>query len=159
MGIASAILLAAIFGFWGLIFSSDKEIHFEDIAILTGYDSAVGLALNNRRSDIENQSAIINGRLKALHIRDIEYPEDLGDGSVVAKFVNSVSAQLLQQSVQLQCAFLVGFVGFVENNTPGKYPDFDLRIAASCAGFPAQPTLDDRQYLEVLISNAKQRLK
>ncbi len=145
MGIFAVLIGAAIIA----LFSYEKPVSNHNISYLTGYDAAIALALANKGDDITRIKSKIDFRLTKLNVGKLEYPSEPNKdgGLMVAEFVNDLRGSLSAQDKALECAFLTGFAGFVETNTPGTFPSFDLKKSASCAGFPIRDDLGAKEYL------------
>ena len=152
MGIVAALAVAGIIGLWNW----NEPISKNDIALLVGYDSAFALALNNQGDDITKIRAEIDARLGLLDLEELSYPTDPADGGPVAEFANQVIGSLSAVSKSQTCAFQLGFAGLVETNTPGTYPTFSIRETGKCAGFSDNTIMSDEQYLESIVTTARE---
>lgn len=127
------------------------------MALVSGYDSARAQAFSNQGKDFSDLKRSIDLHLQQLGVSGLYYPNELGDGEIVAQFVNAVTPQLREIDKKLESAFLLGFAGLVETNTPGMFPEFSVDLAASSAGFEprANESQSQSSYLEALVSKSR----
>ncbi len=134
-----------------------------DRALLLGYDAAFALALDLQGKPTRQTVASINTHLKLLELDSIAFPASpagaLRDASPAAQFAQSVAGALGARSTQHEAAFLLGWCGVIETNSPGMAPaGFSVRDQAKRAGFrDSLIMVKDADYLSDVVSRARRR--
>jgi len=116
-------------------------------ALLLGYESALALAKSNVGQAFDFERASIEERIRLLGI-EVEFPEIPAgadkSGTPTMQFVITVAAKLNAREKGLAEGFLLGWEGYIEQNSPGTFPDFDIDAAAARAGIE-MPKIENKE--------------
>ncbi len=164
LGIVAALLISLLM--WGSKSISERYFNnpasadnsFKEQSILLGYNSALVLGLSNLGEKTTIQRAVIDELLKSLDFGDLSYPESPseGSGAVAQNFVETVAGKLSVRNKDLANAFLFGWYGYINTNTRGVFPDFNIREAASQIGYRPPEKANDNEIYEFVLRSAQE---
>lgn len=165
MGIAAALIVAVVLALATWMSRSDDFEEHRSLALLLGYDGAIGLAKSLQGESVVQQGSQLDGYLKSLGIEDITYPVnpsgDSRDAAPAAEFAQRITGRLRSQDQRLESAFLLGWYGVITTNTPSlKRAEFDVRAYSQKAGYgPQRGNLDDVGIVKKLVGEARRSLR
>lgn len=156
MGIVGSLIVAIAIALWP---NSEKSCRPKyDIALLLGYEAAIGLAKSVQNKNISNERGLVNGYLTALGIDDIHYPSTpvSNEGKPANDFAHTVLGRLKSIHDKPATAFYLGWQGVIGLNTPNMRPsNFDVNVLANRAGFPSCKLKSEINCLEWLVERAR----
>jgi hypothetical protein len=135
-------------------------------ALLLGFDGAFAVEHSKMKLDprlLQQEITYLNAEAELLHL-SARFPADpMGsDDSAepAAQFARNAYAELSAADIRMAKAFLAGWFGVITATSPTIKPrGFALRTFAKDAGFSEHPELKDTDFLELIVKQARQRIR